>query len=222
MAASIASSIEMLLRSDPVAVAAAIEGGADALRAASKSFKAINEALERRTFELSCASGDIFSWAADGCKHDNDVDHGTNAASRTDSGTIVVGPGRAEIELTLENENVEGDETFSVDCGGVFSCEGGGAFQVDLEEAERVLAEGRVERFLRSEDDSGDEDTVTFSAAASAADRAAAARSFVLALAEWLVGEIGGEDEYGVGLGWGVRNVAAALKKQKQKKARKD
>ena len=217
MASAIAPSLEVLLRSDPAAVAAAVDGGALELRATIKALTAINEALERRAFELDCADGNIFCWAAPGCKRDNDVDHDSNMSSRTERGTVCVGAGRFEIEVCLENENVEGDETFSVECA-VFSCEGGGAFHVDLEEAEKALVEGRVERFSRADDDEeATEDTVTYSIAAPTATRAAAVRSFVLAFANWLVEELGGEDEYGVGLGWRVSDVAVALGKNKKK-----
>lgn len=152
--------------------------------------------------------------------HDNHVDHGSNSCSRSDSGVVLVGAGRAEIEFSFENTNVEGDETFSTDCG-VFSCEEGEAFQIDLEEAERILVEGRVKSFSRADDDSeATKDTITFCVAGTAAERTSAARSFVIAFAEWLQEEIGGEDEYGVGLGWRADDVAAAVCKMKTKKAR--
>lgn len=220
MASAISSAFEVLLRSDPAAVAAAAEGGAGALRSTSKAISAIAAALERRAFEFDCASGNVFCWAAP-CEHDNEVDHGSNMCSRTDSGTVCVGVGRAEIAISLENENIEGDDTVTGDCG-VFSCEGRGAFSVDLKEAERILVEGCVERFSRADSDDDARaagDTVAFSAALPAPAREAAARSFVLALAEWLEEELGGEDEYGVGLGWCVADIAGALRKSK--KARK-
>ena len=221
MASAISSALEVVLRSDPAAVAAAAgEGGAGALRSSSNALSAIAAALERRAFELDCVTGSVFYWA-EPCEHDNEVDHGSNMCSRTDSGTVCVGVGRAEIAISLENENVEGDETATVDCG-VFSCEGRGAFSIDLKEAERILVEGCVEHFSRADGDDDARaagDMVAFSATAPAPVREAAARSFVLALAEWLVEELGGEDEYGVSLGWSVADIAGTLRKSK--KARK-
>ena len=110
----------------------------------------------------------------------------------------------------MKNVNVEGAETVSVDTG-LFSCEDNSEFDIDLALAEELLREGRIACFARAKEDRGANDCALVEySKAPAAMRAAVARSFLIAFAEWLHNERKGIDEYGVGIGWEVSEIVGA------------